>query len=182
MTFQNRSNSHPKTPDVVVVVMVVVMVMMLVLFFIDHALNIAELLHVARDGDGALLIESVLFLGFLQKLHEERVVDIDHWDHKPLLLLPLTYQDCQTPLWNIFQKKFCLISKLTPEGAKSAERRRHVGNEWQTVRHIGKPPGPPGLVNLADRSGHLPQKRSKWASYKSSTQKPKAVDEMRQRK
>lgn len=111
MTFQNRSNSHPKTPDVVVVVMVVVMVMMLVLFFIDHALNIAELLHVARDGDGALLIESVLFLGFLQKLHEERVVDIDHWDHKPLLLLPLTYQDCQTPLWNIFQVLLFMVMK-----------------------------------------------------------------------
>ena len=85
------------------VVMVVVVMVMLMLFFVDHASNIAKVLDVARDGDGSLLIESVLFLSFLQELHEERVVDIDHWDHKPLLLLPLTYQDCQTPLRNIFQ-------------------------------------------------------------------------------
>ena len=73
------------------VVMVVVVMVMVMLFFVDHASNIAKVLDVARDGDGSLLIESVLFLSFFQELHEERVIDIDHWDHKLLLFLPLTY-------------------------------------------------------------------------------------------
>ena len=91
--------------------MVVMLVVGMVLLFIDHALNIAELLDVARDGDGAFLIKSILFLSFLQQLHEERVVDIDHWDHKPLLLFPLTYQDCQTPFWNIFRVLLFMVMK-----------------------------------------------------------------------
>lgn len=88
--------------------MVVVMVMMVVedcwRLFINHALNGAELLHLARDGDGAVVIESVLLLRFLQEVHEERVVDVDDRDHKPLtLLLTLTDQDRQTTLGDVFQ-------------------------------------------------------------------------------
>lgn len=57
----------------------------------------------ARDGYRPLLIKSVLFLGFLQQLHEEWMVDVDHRDNEPLLLLPLPHQDRQTPLGDVFQ-------------------------------------------------------------------------------
>lgn len=55
-----------------------------------------------RNGDWAFLIKAILFLGFLQQLHEEWVVDVDHRDHKPLWLLALAHHDRQTALWNVF--------------------------------------------------------------------------------
>lgn len=89
---------------VVVMVMMVVVVEMWWILLINDALDGAELLHVARDCDGALVIKSVLFLRLLQELHEERMVDVDDRDDKPLtLLLPLTDQDRQTPLGDVFQ-------------------------------------------------------------------------------
>lgn len=89
---------------VVVVVVMMVVVEDCWLLFINNALDGAKLLHLARDGDGALVIESVLLLRFLQEVHEERVVDVDDRDHKPLtLLLTLTDQDRQTTLGDVFQ-------------------------------------------------------------------------------
>ena len=89
---------------VVVVMMVVVVVKMWWILLINDALDGAELLHLARDGDGAFVIKTVLFLRFLQELHEERMVDVDDRDDKPLtLLLPLTDQDRQTTLGDVFQ-------------------------------------------------------------------------------
>lgn len=79
------------------------MVVVVMVVFIDHPLNIAKLLDMARDGDGAFMIETILFLRFLQELHEQGVGDIDERDHKPLLLLALTHQDRQAPLWDIFE-------------------------------------------------------------------------------
>jgi hypothetical protein len=83
--------------------MIVVVVILGILLF-DHALNnIAKLLNMTRNSDGALLIKSKLFLGFFQQVHEEWMIYINHRNHKPLLLLTLTYHDSKTPFWDIFQ-------------------------------------------------------------------------------
>lgn len=76
---------------------------------VHHALNSAKLLHVARNSDRTFVIESVLFLGLLQQLHEERVVDVDHWNHKPLLILPLANHHCHTPFRDVFQLLAVLV-------------------------------------------------------------------------
>jgi hypothetical protein len=83
--------------------MIVVVVILGILLF-DHALNnIAKLLNMTRNSDGALLIKSKLFLSFFQQVHEEWMIYINHRNHKPLLLLTLTYHDSKTPFWDIFQ-------------------------------------------------------------------------------
>lgn len=93
MTANMKSN--PKAPNMVVVLDW--------LLLVNHALDGAKILDMARYGDGSLLVKAKLFLSFLQQLHEERVVDVNHRDHKPLLLFTLTHHDCQTPLWDVFQ-------------------------------------------------------------------------------
>ncbi|KAK8530701.1 hypothetical protein V6N13_030648 [Hibiscus sabdariffa] len=90
---------------VVVVVVVVVAVVL-----VDQALNMAELVDMARDGERAVMVETVLFLGSLQELLEEWVGHVHHRDHKPLLLLSLTNHDCQASLWNISE---LLVSRMT---------------------------------------------------------------------
>jgi hypothetical protein len=83
--------------------MIVVVVILGILLF-DHALNnIAKLLNMTRNSDGALLIKSKLFLSFFQQVLEEWMIYINHRNHKPLLLLTLTYHDSKTPFWDIFQ-------------------------------------------------------------------------------
>ncbi|TKY64128.1 hypothetical protein E2542_SST14018 [Spatholobus suberectus] len=67
---------------------------------INQATNVSEFLNMARDGYGSLLVETVLFLCLLEKLHEERVVDVHDRHHEPLLLLPLTHLDCHAPFWD----------------------------------------------------------------------------------
>lgn len=89
--------------------MIVVVMVMNGILFVNHALNGTKLLHVARNGNGALLVESIFFLGSLQEVHEEWVVDVDHRDHKPLLLLSLSHHDRQTPLWDVFQFLLLMI-------------------------------------------------------------------------
>ena len=87
-------NSEAKTPNMVVVMM------MKGLVPINQATNVSEFLNMARDGDGALLVKAILFLCLFQKLHEERVVDVNHRHHEPLLLFPLTNLDCHAPFWD----------------------------------------------------------------------------------
>lgn len=94
------------------VVMVVVVMVVEGLLLINHALNGTELLNLTRNGDGSFLVESIFFLGFLQQVHEEWVVDVDHRDHKPLLLFSLSHHDCQTPLWNVFQFLILLVMMM----------------------------------------------------------------------
>jgi len=67
---------------------------------INQAPNVSEFLNMARDGYGSLLVETVLFLCLLEKLHEERVVDVDDRHHEPLLLFPLTNFDRHAPFWH----------------------------------------------------------------------------------
>lgn len=79
----------------------VVMVILGVLL-LDHALNIAKLLDMTRNGDRSLLVKSILFLSFFQQVHEEWMIYINHRNHKPLLLLALPYHDGKTPFRDIF--------------------------------------------------------------------------------
>ncbi|KAL2336251.1 hypothetical protein Fmac_010697 [Flemingia macrophylla] len=67
---------------------------------IDQASNVSEFLDMARDGYGTLLVETVLFLSLLEKLHEERVVDVHHRHHEPFLLFPLSHFNRHAPFWD----------------------------------------------------------------------------------
>ena len=82
--------------------MIVVVVILGILLF-DHAPNTAKLLNMTRNSDGALLMKPKLFLSFFQQVHEEWMIYINHRNHKPLLLLALTYHDSKTPFRDIFQ-------------------------------------------------------------------------------
>ncbi|CAI0544704.1 unnamed protein product [Linum tenue] len=82
--------SNPKAEEVVVVVMMVEVVG----FPVDQALDAPELLHVAGYGDRPLLVVEIeLLLRRFQQPHEQWVVDVDHRDHEPLLLLPFLSDD-----------------------------------------------------------------------------------------
>jgi len=81
------------------------------LFAVDDASNVPELLHVTRDGYGSFLIEAVLFLCFLEKLHEERVVEVHHRHHEPLLVVSLTHLYGQTPFRHSSPEPFFLPLK-----------------------------------------------------------------------
>lgn len=95
LTTYERKSSSLEAQELVMVV-----VMMRRCFLVDQAGHLAELLHMARDVDRALLTEPVFLLRLLQKLHEPRVVHILHRNNEPLLLSPLPHHDCQTPLRN----------------------------------------------------------------------------------
>ena len=103
---------------VVVVVMVVVVVVVMVAagrFLVDHALNLPEHLHMARNINRAFLIKPIFFLSLLQQLHKEWVVYVHHRDYKPLLLLTLPHHHSQTPLWNVFQIFFSMVMEMKME-------------------------------------------------------------------
>jgi hypothetical protein len=55
---------------------------------VDDALDAAEVVDAAGDGDGALLREPVLLLRRLEQRHEQRVLQVPHRNNEPLLLLP----------------------------------------------------------------------------------------------
>ncbi|KAB8103865.1 hypothetical protein EE612_036461 [Oryza sativa] len=57
-----------------------------VLLVVDDALDAAEVVDAAGDGDGALLLEPELLLGLLEEPHEQRVLQITHRHHEPLPL------------------------------------------------------------------------------------------------
>lgn len=100
MTF---NNSNPKTPNMVMVMMTI---------FVDHPLNITKLLDMARNGNRSFLIEPILILGYLQQLHKQWVVNINHWNHEPLLLFALTNHDSQTPFRDIFQVLLMMMEAM----------------------------------------------------------------------
>ncbi|KAL6972157.1 hypothetical protein U1Q18_031845, partial [Sarracenia purpurea var. burkii] len=64
-----------------------VVVMVVVVGFFNQVLDMAKLVDVTRNADGTVVLKSVLFLGFPQQFHEERVVDVDQWDDDLQLLL-----------------------------------------------------------------------------------------------
>lgn len=67
------------------------------LFPINDPTNVPKVLDMARDGYGSFVIETVLFLCVLEKLHEEWVFEIHEWHHEPFLLFSLPHFYCQTP-------------------------------------------------------------------------------------
>lgn len=88
------------------------MVMVEAVLPVDDALDGAEVLDVARDGDGAFLLEPVFIFSFFQQLHEQWVVHVHDRNHKPLLLLPLPYQDRQTPFRHVLRVLLLLVVKV----------------------------------------------------------------------
>lgn len=100
----------PEAPTMVVVVILVMMVKRV--FSVDHALDVSKLLDMAGNGDCPLLLKPVFLFGFLQQLHEERVIEVYHWDYESLLLLALPHLDGQTPLWNIPVLLFPMVVKV----------------------------------------------------------------------
>nr|WLD25263.1 PlSAUR4 protein [Paeonia lactiflora] len=88
---------------VVIVVVVLVVVVVEGHLLINRLLNIAKLFNLAGNDNRSFLIKSVLFLSFLQQLHEHRVVYVHNRYDKPMLLFTLTHHDCQTPFWDVFR-------------------------------------------------------------------------------
>lgn len=67
-------------------------------FLINYTLDMTKLLNVTGNINRTIMIETVLFLGFLQQLHKQRMIDIDHRYDESLLLLALTNHNRQTTL------------------------------------------------------------------------------------
>lgn len=97
---------------VVMVVLVVMVVVVVGIIFINHALNLAKLLHVTRDYYGTLMIKSILFFCFLQELYEEGMFEICNRNYDPLSLLSRAHHDRQTPFWDIFQLLLLLMMMM----------------------------------------------------------------------
>lgn len=70
---------------------------------VDEVLDAPELIHVAWDADGALLVEAELILRLLEEAPKQRVVHMHHRDHKSLPLLSLPHDNPQETLRNIPQ-------------------------------------------------------------------------------
>ncbi|KAF7146875.1 hypothetical protein RHSIM_Rhsim03G0213600 [Rhododendron simsii] len=117
--IQIHSLSNLEAKKVVVVVVVGVL-----LISVNHALDMAELLDVARNVNGTLVIKPILFLGFLQQLNKEWVVDVYDRDYNPLLLLPLPHHNSQTALRNVLHHHLLLVVEM-----KVGEVQRLEGDE-----------------------------------------------------
>lgn len=71
------------------------------LLSVDQASYSPKHFDVARDGDGPLLIEAIYLLGFLEKLREQWMIEVQHWHHESLLLFSfLTHFNGQAPFRN----------------------------------------------------------------------------------
>lgn len=103
------------------------------LFPINHALDVPKLLHMARDGDGPLLIKSVLFFSLLQELHEQWVVEVYHRHHKSLLLFTLAHLDCQTPFWHI---SYLLLLMMLLLMMMVRQKQMEVSQTFLSTSHI----------------------------------------------
>lgn len=79
------------------------MVVMMCSFFTNHALNMAKFFNMTRNINWTFVIKSIFFRCFIQQLQEQGMVDITDRDNKPMLLFSLTYHNCKTPFWYIFQ-------------------------------------------------------------------------------
>ncbi|CAN1170757.1 hypothetical protein LINPERHAP2_LOCUS29172 [Linum perenne] len=92
---------------------VVVAVVVIVLILIDQALDVTELLDVARDGDGAFLVLEIEFiLRSLEKTVEQRVIYVNHGNHEPLLLLSFVTYNYR---YSAFLRPFFLLPAAVVE-------------------------------------------------------------------
>ncbi|KAK4777323.1 hypothetical protein SAY87_017510 [Trapa incisa] len=105
-----RLISDPEAGEGAVVMVMVVMMMEDVVFAADKVMDAPELLNVAGDADGALLVEAELLLRLLEEAAEQRVVDVHHRYHEPLTLLPLTHQNPYAALWHVPQLSLALVA------------------------------------------------------------------------
>ncbi|BAT78892.1 hypothetical protein VIGAN_02164700 [Vigna angularis var. angularis] len=146
--------------------MVVVVVVVVEAFLpVDDALDGTEVLDVARDGDGAFLLEPVFVFGFLQQLHEQWVVHVHDRDNKPLLLLPLPYQHRQTPFWNVLQVLLLLVVVRKVE-VRNVQVKAHVVMMvvvvfWRVVMMIAENPHMEKEKNEAKRQRPRPKPKPK---------------------
>lgn len=97
---------------------------MVVPLVVDDALDAAEVVDAAGDGDGALLLEAVLLLRRLEQRHEQGVLQVPHGHHKPLLLLLL----------------LLLLLPAAASGPHHAHRHAPLGRHRRRRRRPG--PGP----------------------------------------
>lgn len=140
----------------------VVVVVVEVFLPVDDALDGAEVLDVARDGDGAFLLEAVFVFGFLEQLHEQWVVHVHDRDDKPLLLLPLAYQDRQTPFWNVLEVLLLLVVVVKVE-VRNVQVKAHVVMMvvmvfWRVMMMIAENPHMEKEKNEAKRQKPKPEK------------------------
>jgi len=75
------------------------MIVMKRLFPINQTSYVSELLNTTRDSYGSFMIKTIFFFCLFEKLHEEWMIEINHWNHEPLLIFSLTNLDCKTPFW-----------------------------------------------------------------------------------
>jgi len=133
--FENlglEQNSEAKATNMVVVVVVKGLVP------INQASNVSEFLNMARDGYGSLLVETVFFLCLLQKLHEERVVDVHHRNHEPLLLFSLTNFDRHAPFWHPSEILLLPITMVQLETPRTLLPHAHFLQQRQGNQHKKK--------------------------------------------
>jgi hypothetical protein len=57
---------------------------------VNKALDVLEIGDMTRNGNGALVLKSIFFLGFLEKFPEKRMVYIHHRYYKTLPFFPFT--------------------------------------------------------------------------------------------
>ncbi|GLJ44457.1 hypothetical protein SUGI_0932760 [Cryptomeria japonica] len=77
-----------------------------------HLLHVLEVGDIAWNSDPALVLKSIFFLGFLQKLLEERVVYVCNGYHTALLFLSLPNGEGKVALGHFLVK---LLSFLPPQ-------------------------------------------------------------------
>lgn len=126
-----------------IMTMMMVMVMMVVVVMaititINQALNTAKVLDVAGDGDGALLIESVLLFGLFQQLQEQWVVCVRNWDYKLLqfFLSFVPHHHCHAPFRHTLDFIPALPMMLMMMEVGEVELEAHM--VFFTTTHVGK--------------------------------------------
>ncbi|MFS7929791.1 hypothetical protein Hanom_Chr04g00336591 [Helianthus anomalus] len=83
------------------------MVMLMVLM--NYALYIAEVLYMARDINGTLIMKPVLEFGILQELHEQWMVDVHNWYYEPFLFfIFMSHHHCHAPSWYLHLIRVCM--------------------------------------------------------------------------
>lgn len=82
------------------------------LLLVYNPLHVLEMGHVAWYGDGALLLEAVLLLSLLEQLHEQRMIEVNHGHHEPLLLLPLPHHYREATLWYVPRLPLAVVQQV----------------------------------------------------------------------
>lgn len=119
--IHNHISSPKACHNSEVMSMAVMVVVVVGLVLINHPLNMLKFVNMARDGDCALVLKPVLFLGLLEKLQEERVVEVNHRHYEPLLLFSFSSDlDCQTPLRHVLHRHSLIILLVEQVSVESA--------------------------------------------------------------